>query len=225
MLASEKRAVKSINDVTVDRLGDGLGGFFAQTMVLYGGTLANPLMLGAAALTSAVSFLLAGRLNHAYVHSLERSLTQHAVDLDVPDEPEDQLSEVFRPSTAGIADNARPAKPVEPPPPPPWLRESVARQWVDLISGDGERIRHALRNGPPLERPLLPYAIPLLARKSLASVVREALETSGRPQYRTDFGLSPGSNDTVQCSLRVATYPCDNGQRSSGRCAALCVTR
>ena len=36
MLASEKRAVKSINDVTVDRLGDGLGGGFAQAMVLYG---------------------------------------------------------------------------------------------------------------------------------------------------------------------------------------------
>ena len=175
MLASEKRAVKSINDVTVDRLGDGLGGFFAQTMVLYGGALANPLMLGAAALTSAVSFLLAGRLNHAYVDSLERSLTQHAVDLDLPDDSDANPRRVS-PVTAGLPITRDLKVPAEPPLPPPWLGESAARQWIDLISGDGERIRNSLRNGPALERPLLPYAIPLLARKSIAPVVRDALE-------------------------------------------------
>ena len=202
MLSSEKRAVKSINDVTVDRLGDGLGGFFAQTMVLYGGTLANPLMLGAAALTSAVSFLLAGRLNRAYVHSLERSLTQHAVDLDVPDEPEETLRGIS-PTTAGLPITRDLSKPVEPPPPPPWLRESVAQQWVDLTSGDGERIKHALRNGPLLERSLLPYAIPLLARQSLASVVRAALETVADRNIGqiSDYLLDRTTPLNVRCAL------------------------
>jgi ATP:ADP antiporter, AAA family len=202
MLASEKRSVKSINDVTVDRLGDGLGGVFAQAMVLYGGTLANPFMLGAAALTSVVSFLLAGRLNHAYVDSLERSLTQRAVDLDLSDEPETPIRRGL-PTTAGLPITRDLSAPVEPPPPPPWLRDSVARQWIDLTSGDGERIKHALRNGPLLERPLLPYVIPLLARKSLASTVRGALETVADRNIGqiSDYLLDPTTPVNVRCAL------------------------
>ena len=139
-------------------------------MVLYGGALANPLMLGTAALASAVSFLLAGRLNHAYVDSLERSLTQHAGRSRFPDASDANPRRDW-PVTAGLPTTRDLTVRAEPPPPPPWLGESAARQWIDLTSGDAERIRNSLRNGPALERPLLPYVIPLLARKSIAPVV------------------------------------------------------
>jgi ATP:ADP antiporter, AAA family len=202
MLASEKRAVKSINDVTIDRLGDGLGGGFAQAMVLYGGTLANPLMLGTAAAASAVSFLLAGRLNHAYVESLERSLTHHALELDLSDAEEAATPHVG-PVTAGLPITRGLPLQVEAHSPPPWMRESVARQWVEVSSGNSERIRDALRNGPPLERPLLPYVIPLLARKSVASDARKALElvADGNVGQLSDYLLDPTTALNVRCAI------------------------
>jgi hypothetical protein len=142
-------------------------------MLFYGGTLANPIMLTTAAIASAVSFVMAGRLNHAYIDSLERSLEQHAIDLDLPDADESPARPMW-PVTAGLpitrslsGQNGTP---------PPWMRESVAQQWLDLSSGEPERIKRALKHGPPLERPLLPWVIPLLARRSVAPFAHEALE-------------------------------------------------
>jgi ATP/ADP translocase len=202
MLASEKRAVKSINDVTVDRFGDGLGGGFAQVMLFYGGSLANPLMLGTAAAASAISFILAGRLNHAYVESLERSLAQHAIDLDLSDE--DSASRHSALITAGLPiTQGLPVKAAILAPPPPGLRESLTEQWTDLTSGDADRIKKALRNGPPVERPLLPYVIPLLARKSVSSAVRHALEivADRNVGQLSDYLLDPTTPLSVRRAL------------------------
>ena len=134
-------------------------------------------MLGTAAVASAASFLLAGRLNHAYIESLERSLTHHALDLDLSD-AEDAATPYVGPVTAGLPITRGLPLQMEAHSSPPGMCESVARQWVELSSGNSERIRNALRTGPPLERPLLPYVIPMLARKSLASDARKALKTS-----------------------------------------------
>jgi hypothetical protein len=194
--------VKSINDVTVDRFGDGLGGGFAQVMLFYGGSLANPLMLGTAAAASAISFVLAGRLNHAYVESLERSLAQHAIDLDLSDE--DSASRHSALITAGLPiTQGLPVKAAILAPPPPGLRESLTEQWTDLTSGDADRIKKALRNGPPVERPLLPYVIPLLARKSVSSAVRHALEivADRNVGQLSDYLLDPTTPLSVRRAL------------------------
>jgi ATP/ADP translocase len=224
MLASEKRAVKSINDVTVDRLGDGLGGGYAQVMLFYGGALANPLMLGTAAAASAISFILAGRLYHAYVESLERSLAQHAIDLDLSD-ADDAIAQSVAPATAGLpVTQGLPAKNTEAPiPPPPWLRESLAGQWMDLASGDAERIKKALRNGPPLERPLLPYAIPLLARRSIAPAVRSSLEmvADRNAGQLSDYLLDPTTPLAVRRALPAILASTGNDRAASALVLAL----
>jgi hypothetical protein len=77
MPASEKRAIKSINDVAVDRLGDALGGGFAQAAILLG-PISGPIMLVTASLASGVGWLLSRTLQRGYVRSLERSLKYHA---------------------------------------------------------------------------------------------------------------------------------------------------
>ena len=79
MPAAEKRAIKSINDVAVDRLGDAMGGGFAQAVILLG-PISHPIMLLTASAASGVGWLLSRTLQRGYVRSLERSLTYHARD-------------------------------------------------------------------------------------------------------------------------------------------------
>lgn len=173
MPASEKRAVKSINDVTMDRLGDGLGGGFAQLVLTTAGRAANPILLATAAIASAVGWFVALRLNRAYIGSLERSLEQHGRDLEMPPEPDDEPIALPPALTGPLTMAAAPKLPVVV---PPWLSSESAEQYLDLQSGERERIRKALEAGPDLHRSLLPMVIPMLGRRSLALAANEALE-------------------------------------------------
>ena len=151
MLASEKRAIKSINDVTVDRLGDALGGGFAQMAIQLGPLLSGPVMLVTASATSGASWFLSRNLQKGYVGSLERSLAQHAV-----------------------------AEPVEHAPPhaaPPSRAVSmpVADRRQSLIATDRARKLEALDDPRPLERDLVPLVVPLLADPSLREPARRTL--------------------------------------------------
>ena len=84
--ADEKRAAKSIIDVGFDRLGDAVGGGLVR------------IVLSAARCTSvrrdsvagdrccaAAAMLVASRLNRGYIQTLERSLLNRAVELDLSD--------------------------------------------------------------------------------------------------------------------------------------------
>jgi hypothetical protein len=82
MPATEKRAIKSINDVTIDRLGDAMGGAFAQAVILLG-PISHPIMLLTASAASGLGWMLSRTLQRGYVRSLERSLTYHAADRPV----------------------------------------------------------------------------------------------------------------------------------------------
>jgi hypothetical protein len=81
MPAVEKRTIKSVNDVTVDRLGDALGGAYAQAAI-HLGPPSGALMLMTGAVTSGIGAVLARRLQSGYRRMLEHSLRYHAPDDD-----------------------------------------------------------------------------------------------------------------------------------------------
>jgi hypothetical protein len=203
MLPAEKRSVKSITDVTVDRLGDTLGGGFAQAAVTFAGALSNSIMLGTAAIASCAGWLLAGRLNHAYVKSLERSLSHHASDLDLTDddEPVPYTAVTVAPMFAEGATTKTPfAK--RPMAPPPWLRPEDAQRFEALVSGDRERVRTALTSGR-VNRESIPYVIPFLRRKSLRETATVALAAVA-PQHvgqLSDYLLDPATEIGIRTVL------------------------
>jgi hypothetical protein len=201
MLPAEKRAVKSINDVTVDRLGDGLGGGFAQLAILYAGVFSNRLMLLTAAAASAFSWTLARRLQRGYVHSLERGLAHRAEELEL-EEPE-EVERLPAPTTRSRTLDTQHLPQRLEVPPPDWLPESYKRQWREIVSNDRERIRIGLTRGPALDRVLLPHVVPLLARKSVTDVAKQALEAVADRNVGqlSDYLLDRHTPLPVRCKL------------------------
>ena len=202
MLPAEKRAVKSINDVTVDRLGDGLGGGFAQAVISTAGPVGTTVMLATAAGASAVGWALAGRLHGAYVKSLEKSLTHHGRRLDIEEEEDEEDEPVVAPAS-GPDTMAFAVKRPPSVPPPEWLPHSERRQWVEIQSGDRERIKKALTTGPALTRALIPHVVPLLARRSVSPSAAQALEAVADRHVGqfSDYLLDPTVPTGVRCKL------------------------
>jgi hypothetical protein len=201
MLPAEKRAVKSINDVTVDRLGDALGGGFAYAVVMLApAPAAHKVLLGTAAAFSAVALYLASRLNRAYVRSLERSLEHHAAHLDVPDLEDLRPNLEYDSTTSGVFTAQATPRRAEP---PPSLSRAAKEQLAEILSGDRERIRTALATGPQLERALLPHVVPLLARRSVSVLAERTLERVARRNVGmlSDYLLDRRSPPAVRAAL------------------------
>ncbi len=81
--ASEKRAAKSLIDVGFDRLGDAVGGGLVLLALLLPLARQTPAILIAALVTAAAALVVASRLNRGYVQTLERSLLNRAVEMDL----------------------------------------------------------------------------------------------------------------------------------------------
>lgn len=201
MLPSDKRAVKSINDVTVDRLGDGLGGGFAQAVISTAGPLGTTIMLATAAGTSALGWVLASRLHGAYIKSLEQSLTHHGRSLDIEEEDDEDdapVSSLRSPDTQTTALGR-----VTTIPPPEWLPQSSRDQWVEIASGERERIKAALTTGPALHRSVIGLVVPLLARRSVSPSAVSALEAVADRNVGqfSDYLLDPSEPVAVRHKL------------------------
>lgn len=200
MPASEKRALKSINDVTVDRLGDGLGGGFAQLIITTAPAFTNSVLLAAATAASGAGWMVASRLHRGYIQSLERSLRHRAADLEEESEQEAPLPPAG-PITSGIDTQALVGKPIEAIPAPPWLPPH--QPWTDILMGDRERVRQALANTPSLHRSLLPYVVPMLGRRSVSQAAQRALETVAPANVGlfSDYLLDHSTPVAVRCKL------------------------
>ena len=79
--AAEKRAVKSIVDVGVDRLGDAVGGGLVRLAMLLLPAAQSSAILWMAIASSAIAIFAASRLNHWYVRTLGTSLVSQAPSL------------------------------------------------------------------------------------------------------------------------------------------------
>ena len=81
---TEKRAAKSLIDVGIDRLGDALGGGVIQlVLVLLVPASHDAVILWLAIGCSCFALIVASRLNRGYVQTLERSLRNRALELDL----------------------------------------------------------------------------------------------------------------------------------------------
>jgi hypothetical protein len=173
----EKRAVKAVVDVGVDRTGDILAAVAIQVLLWAAleGHLA--VLLGLAALCAAAALILANSVNRGYVSALERGLRNRAVDIDLGDAVDrqsrtvigglsprrGQRSETAFRTTAALDDTVMASTELE-------LRD-VRR----LRSRDPDEVRRVLGRDELLPPTLVPHAIRLLEWDAVADDAVRAL--------------------------------------------------
>src|SRR5688500_9457205 len=178
MPPAERRAAKSLIDVGVDRFGDALGGGVIQVvLILLAPASQYAALLAVAIGCAALALLLARRLNQGYIHTLERSLLNRALELDFSDVEDLTTRTVMmrtirgrtatgalRSATEGVHVVAAPSS-VD-----PEIAEIMA-----LRSRDRARISGVLRHEEGLPGTLVPHVIPLLAWDPVAEDAIHAL--------------------------------------------------
>jgi ATP:ADP antiporter, AAA family len=179
--AEEKRAAKSIIDVGFDRLGDAVGGGLVRLLILLPAAQQFSAILVAAVACSAVAIVVARRLSTGYIQTLERSLLDRAVELDLGDvEDITTRTAVIRtlrtPFTAGLTRERTSvlttAVTAEHPVP---IGDPEVVEILALKSRNRERVLGVLRNEEGLPPPLVPHVIPLLAWDPVAEDAVRAL--------------------------------------------------
>jgi ATP/ADP translocase len=184
----DKRAAKSIIDVGFDRLGDAVGGGMIQLLIMLPSASQYAALMGAAIGCSAIAVAVAQRLSRGYIHTLERSLLDRAVELELSDVGDITTRTVMmrtiraprpnlpRPSVdtrqqndtraQGDTTTTRIPTPVN----DPELREIVA-----LRSRNRDAVLQVLRAEEGLAAGLIPHVIPLLAWDPVAEDAVRAL--------------------------------------------------
>jgi hypothetical protein len=163
--ADEKRAAKSIIDVGFDRLGDAVGGGLVRLLILLPAARQYGAILLAAVACSLVAIVVARRLSKGYIQTLERSLLDRAVELDLS-EVEDLttrtavLRTLRTPFTAGLTRDRSTITTAETSLP---LGDPEVMEIIALKSRNRERVLSILRGEEGLAPPLIPHVIPLLA--------------------------------------------------------------
>jgi hypothetical protein len=179
----EKRAAKSIIDVGFDRLGDAVGGGLVRLLILLPAAQQYTAILTAAVACSAVAIFVARRLSTGYIQTLERSLLDRAVELDLGDvEDITTRTAVIRtlrtPFTAGLTrdrtsvSTATGAITAEHPLP---VGDPEVLEILALKSRNRDRVLGVLRGEEGLPPPLVPHVIPLLAWDPVAEDAVRAL--------------------------------------------------
>lgn len=168
--AVEKRAVKTLIDVGGERLGDLAGGGIVKLILVLAPAFAVSVMLGLAVALGLIGVFVAQKLRRGYVRALERSLLDRAMELEIGaslDHTTRGVIQQTRPDLS-LADLAQ-SRYLPPPPAPPPAPELdlLARRSAALRSGDHDRVREALDEGP-LVPALVPMAIPLLGWEEVA---------------------------------------------------------
>ena len=147
---AEKRSVKSIVDVSVDRLGDAVGGGLVRLVVLFAPAVQSSAILWIAMASSTAAIFAASRLNHWYVRTLGTSLVLQAPDLGRA-ATEGQL-------TRRMLMKVRSARPLSSATPADEKDDAQA-----LREGNRERSIAVLSREEGLSAGLVSHVIPLLA--------------------------------------------------------------
>ena len=176
--ADEKRAAKSIIDVGFDRLGDAVGGGLVRLLLLLPATRQYGAILIGAVACSVVAIVVARRLSTGYIQTLERSLLDRAVELELSDvEDITTRTAVLRtlrtPFTAGLTRDRTSMTTMETTALP--VGDPEVMEILSLKSRNRERVLDVLRSEEGLAPPLIPHVIPLLAWDPVAEDAVRAL--------------------------------------------------
>ena len=175
----DKRAVKSLIDVGADRAGDAVGSAGVSLMLVMSPGRNGPI-LALACCMSIIAVLLTMRLRQGYLHALETSLVERAIELD-PSIVEDAatrsvLMRSVNMRSPGFADRPPTRTPVAT---PFSASDSFLRRAADLRSDEVSRAIRAAGELGPHDWALAPIVIDLLAWDEAMPAAREALKRMG----------------------------------------------
>jgi hypothetical protein len=176
--STEKRAAKSIIDVGFDRLGDAVGGGLIRLLILLPLAQQSNALLGTAVVCSMAALIVASRLNQGYIATLERSLINRAVELDLNDVEDITTRTAVLRTLQSSQLMPRVARPVTEPSNSSVtlaLSDPEIRTILALRSRDRARILAVVRDDEELSGTLVPHAIPLLAWDPVSEDVGRAL--------------------------------------------------
>jgi ATP:ADP antiporter, AAA family len=177
--AAEKRAAKSIIDVAFDRLGDAVGGGVVRVVLTFAPVAATySAILGFSIAFSAAAVVVASRLNRGYIQTLEKSLLNRAIDIDLSD-VEDGTTRMMmlKTITTGLSFTPRRSKEADAPSRSgPSLADTrilasdpELQDIAALRSRDRDRVNLVLHHDDGLTHVLVPHAILLLAWDAVAA--------------------------------------------------------
>jgi hypothetical protein len=204
---AEKRAAKSLIDVGIDRLGDALGAGVVQVvLVLLVPASHDTVILSLAISCSCLALLVASRVSRGYVQTLERSLRNRALELDLSDLEDLTTKTVMlrtirdrkvetrsNPTSAGLA--------------PPAASASLDPDVADILvlrSRDRGRVTALLRRQERLPVTLVPHVIPLLAWDPVAEEAVHALRTVAEERVGQLIDALVDSNESFAVRRRLA---------------------
>ena len=182
--AREKRAAKSIIDVGFDRAGDLAGAGLTRILLVTAQAASHSIILVVALLSALSALVVARRVTRGYIQTLERSLLDQAVRLDLSEIEDLTTRETLVRSLAGVPSLAGHAVPrAQPLAPSPAGLAAVPRDSTDpalqpiiaLRSRDRDRVLSVLGREYGPERALVPHVIPLLAWDAVAPAAIAAL--------------------------------------------------
>jgi hypothetical protein len=201
---AEKRAAKSIIDVGFDRLGDAVGGGVIRLLILLPIVYQSTVILGAAVACSIAALFAARRLNQGYIQTLERSLINRAVELDLRD-VEDITTRTAILRTLQGAHLPQRGRTTDPSGTAPGtaISEPEIQEILALRSRNRERILAVLRDEEGLPATLIPHVIPLLAWDPVAEEAGRALRrvVEERVGELTDALIDPNQPFAVRRRL------------------------
>lgn len=230
---TEKRAAKSLIDVGVDRLGDALGGGLIRLVlfVLAPASQATALAIGAA-ICSAATLLVASRLHRGYIRTLERSLLNRAVELELGDVEDTTTRTTMVRTLRVIANTGRLAYgPEGPPHEAPDAAHAVLRspnalrqldpemlQILALKSRDRDRILRVLSSTEGVPATLVPHILPLLAWDPVAGDAVNALKkvAEERVGELVDALIDPNQDFAVRRRLARVFSVCVSQRATDG---------
>jgi hypothetical protein len=222
--AAEKRAAKSIIDVAFDRLGDAVGGGMVRIVLFASPASQYSAILTLAMACSAAAMFAASRLNRGYIATLEKSLLNRAVELDLSD-VEDATSRTLMLRTLGVtrSDFGLRVPPLSESTPraapaPSTTLDPDLQAMVQLRSRDVNQVVRVLRGEEGLTATLVPHVIPLLAWHPVAGDAVFALRkvAEERIGQLIDALIDPNQDFTVRRRLARVFSVCVSQRAADG---------
>lgn len=222
--AAEKRATKSLIDVTFDRLGDAVGGALVPLAILAAPGMESGVILSLAMAASVGAIVAASQLSRWYLRTLENSLLHRGGTLPLLDEIDAATATVLTevrigrtasdpnaPATRGYGADA------------PDAFDPVVQGIATLRSADRLRIITLLSREEGLPGPLVPHAIPLLAVDPLADYALFALRKVAEEHVGqlTDALMDPNQEFAVRRRLARVFSVCVSQRAAKGLLAGL----
>ncbi len=237
----ERRVAKPFIDVTVDRLGDAVGGGIVRLAIVFVPFAQSSVILSVAMACSVGAIVAASHLNRWYLRTLERSLVNQGADIDWSEPKDGATARVLatlkrrqasggrrtttsaRTAAATSATTARSgsfastATPISP------AAKAEVEDILDLRLGSRERVIGVLAKADGMPPGLVAHVIPLLAWEPVADHAMFALRqvAEERVGQLVDALLDPNQNYDVRRRLARVFSVCVSQRAADGLMLAL----